>query len=71
MADFDAALTNPAYKHQKNVRLDYVDIAKDPARACEFLKRLCIMPTNANELRGPIHCGDEHVQQHKFFAGSA
>jgi Protein of unknown function (DUF3800) len=42
MADFDAALTNPAYKHQKNVRLDYVDIAKDPARACEFLKRLCI-----------------------------
>lgn len=38
MASFVAACSTTWYKDQKNARADYVEIAKDAARATEFLK---------------------------------
>jgi hypothetical protein len=43
MADFVAALENPKYATQRNARPDYVEIAKDPVRADDFLKSLAMI----------------------------
>ena len=40
MSDFNSACTNPKYKLQTGARADYVEIAKDPRVAQEFLKLL-------------------------------
>jgi len=40
MADFVAATTQPKYKSQSKARADYVEIAKDQARADLFLRSL-------------------------------
>lgn len=51
MADFAAACTRDTYKHQRSARADYIDIAKDPKRPNEFLKRLGLIQLSF------VHCG--------------
>jgi hypothetical protein len=51
MADFMAATENPLYKLQKNARADYVELAKNPSRADEFLKLLLFAQASN------VHCG--------------
>jgi len=41
MTTFNAARTNPTYKHQTNARQDYVAIASQPEKCEEFFRRLC------------------------------
>lgn len=46
-SEFISATTNPArYAAQTNAREDYVEIAKDPAKATMFLRLLCIAQLN-------------------------
>jgi hypothetical protein len=62
MVDFVAACESPTYKSQRNARMDYVELAKDPSRAAAFIKQLsgvqvayvhcgisCIVPMNIYE----------------------
>lgn len=51
MAEFMAALQQPAYASQNNARPDYVRIAKDPDAAELFLHRLAVTEVTA------LHCG--------------
>ena len=51
MADFVAAGSREEYRTQRNARADYVEIAKSPERANEFLKRLGLIQLSF------VHCG--------------
>jgi hypothetical protein len=51
MADFVAACETQTYKNQRNARLDYVELAKNPARAEAFIKQLSGVQI------AYVHCG--------------
>lgn len=51
MADFVASIENENYRRQSNARADYVEMAKDPQRAAEFLKSLAYVQI------AHVHCG--------------
>jgi hypothetical protein len=51
MSEFMAANVRPEYAKQKNARKDYVEIAKNPKRADEFFKHICIAQL------GMVNCG--------------
>ena len=63
MADFMSARTNPRYELQTKFRQDYVDLAKNPKTADEFMKRICICQV------GMVNCAISCILPMEIYTG--